>query len=156
MVMGMVGRDKAGIGEIETLDIDRYVSLVHGERAKWLWYGKPRRSGEPYGKSDPDSGNLSFTKDEQGGYIWSHNRVDSIPQEDDVEVRRKEKEAHSPNAVYSQKPPGSATSMLESPGEKDPQLRKTVFKSVTGKMSDARSGLWSHQRPCSWSSWPYK
>jgi hypothetical protein len=141
MVMGMVGRDKAGIGDIETLDIDRFVSLVHGERAKWLWYGKPRRSGEPSGKSDPDSGNLSFTKDEQGGYIWSHSRVDSNPPDDDVEVRRKEKEVHSPDAIYSQRPPGSATSMLESPGEKDPQLRKTVFKSVTGKMSDARSGF---------------
>ncbi|KAE9368837.1 hypothetical protein N431DRAFT_428595 [Stipitochalara longipes BDJ] len=141
MVMGMVGRDKAGISEVETLDIDRLVSLVHGERAKWLWYGKPRRSGEPSGKPDLDAGNLSFTKDEQGGYIWSHHRVDSIPQDDDVEVRRKEKEVHSPNAVYSQRAPGSATSMLESPGEKDPQLRKTVFKSVTGRMSDARSGL---------------
>lgn len=139
MVMGMVGRDKAGIGDIETLDIDRFVSLIHGERAKWLWYGKPRRSGDPYGKSDPDAGNLSFTKDEQGGYIWSHNRMDSMPQEDDVEVRRKEKD--SPDAVYSQKPPGSATSMLESPNERDPQLRKTMFKSVTGKMSDARSGF---------------
>jgi hypothetical protein len=141
MVMGMVGRDKAGIGDIETLDIDRFVSLIHGERAKWLWYGKSRRSGEPYGKSDTDSGNLSFTKDEQGGYIWSHSRVGSIPQEDDAEVRRKEKEKDSPDAVYSQKPPESATSMLESPGERDPQLRKTVFKSVTGKMSDARSGF---------------
>jgi hypothetical protein len=140
MVMGMVGRDKAGIGDIETLDIDRFVSLVHGARAKWLWYGKPRRSGgEQFGKSDPDSGNLTFTKDEQGGYIWSHSRVDSMPPEDDAEVRRKEKE--SPDAVYSQRPPGSAISMLESPNDRDPQLRKTVFKSVTGKMNDARSGF---------------
>ena len=145
MVMGMVGRDKAGIGDIETLDIDRFVSLIHGERAKWLWYGKPRRSGEPYGKSDPDSTNLSFTKDEQGGYIWSHSKVDSMPQEDDPEIRTKEKEKEKekevPDPVYAQKPPGSAISMVESPGERDPQLRKTVFKSVTGKMSDAKSGL---------------
>jgi ribosomal protein S15P/S13E len=31
--------------------------------------------------------------------------------------------------------------MLDSPYERDLQLRKTVFKSVTGKMSDARSGF---------------
>jgi len=141
MVMGMVGRDKAGIGDIETLDLDRFVSLVHGERAKWLWYGKPRRSGisENFGRSDPESGPLTFAKDEQGGYIWSHSRSDSVPPEDDSEMRKKEMD--SPNAVYSSRPPGSATSMLESPNERDMQLRKTLFKGVTEKMSDARSGF---------------
>ncbi|TVY62712.1 Protein STB6 [Lachnellula suecica] len=141
MVMGMVGRDKAGIGDIETLDLDRFVGLVHGERAKWLWYGKPRRTavGETFGKSDLETGNMSFTKDEQGGYIWSHSRSDSVPPEDDSEMRKVEKD--SPNAVYSNRPPGSATSMVESPNERDPQLRKTIFKGVSGKMSDARSGF---------------
>ncbi|KAG9235435.1 hypothetical protein BJ875DRAFT_459168 [Amylocarpus encephaloides] len=140
MVMGMVGRDKAGIGDIETLDPDRFVSLVHGERAKWLWYGKPRRSGgDSVGKADPGIKNLTFTKDDQGGYIWSNNRSNSNPPEDDVEVRRKEKE--SPFTVYANRPPGSATSVLESPGERDPQLRRAVFKGVSDKMSDARSGF---------------
>lgn len=137
MVMGMVSRDKAGIGDIETLDIEKYVSLVHGERAKWLWYGKPRRTGAGEGKSDADAGNMTFTKDDHGGYIWSHNRADSIPPEDDAEVRKKE----SPNDIYSSKPPGSAVSMLENGTDRDQQLRKTVFKSVTDKMSDARSGF---------------
>ncbi|KAH7403161.1 hypothetical protein BKA64DRAFT_598157 [Cadophora sp. MPI-SDFR-AT-0126] len=139
MVMGMVGRDKPGIGDIETLDYDRFVSLLHGERAKWLWYGKPRRNGgtEQFGRhGDHDIGHLKFQKDDQGGYIWSHSKAESTPVED--EPRKKEE---SPQAVYNNKPPGSATSMLESPNEKDPQLRKTVFKSVTGKMSDARSGF---------------
>ncbi|KAF2864884.1 hypothetical protein BDV95DRAFT_673127 [Massariosphaeria phaeospora] len=45
MVMGMVGAgDKAGIAEIETVDLDRFVELVQGERSKWLWHGKPRKS----------------------------------------------------------------------------------------------------------------
>jgi hypothetical protein len=45
MVMGMVGAgEKAGIADIETVDIDRFVDLVSGEHAKWLWYGKPRKS----------------------------------------------------------------------------------------------------------------
>jgi len=139
MVMGMVGRDKAGIGDIETLDIDRFVSLVHGERAKWLWYGKPRRGGMGESKSDTDTHNLTFTKDDQGGYIWSHNRADSLPPDEDPEPRKREKE--SPQEVYSAPPPGSTASMLDSPLDRDPQLRKTVFKSVTGKMSDARSGF---------------
>ncbi|OWP00247.1 hypothetical protein B2J93_3773 [Marssonina coronariae] len=142
MVMGMVGRDKSGIGDIETLDIDRFVSLVYGERPKWLWYGRPRKHGgsEQPGKStDPDVGNMSFSKNEHGGYIWSHSKAGSAPTPDDIEIR-KEKE-DSPHAVYANKPPGSAASIVETPTEKDLQLRKTVLKSVSGKMSDARSGL---------------
>lgn len=139
MVMGMVGRDKAGIGDIETVDIDRFVTLIHGERGKWLWYGKPRRNGTGEGRSSADMGNLTFTKDDQGGYIWSNNRSESAPPEEDQELRKREKE--SPNDVYSAQPPASASSMLDSPYDRDPHLRKTVFKSVTGKMSDARSGF---------------
>jgi hypothetical protein len=139
MVMGMVGRDKAGIGDIETLDIDRFVTLVHGERGKWLWYGKPRRGGTSEGRSSVDMANLTFTKDDQGGYIWSNNRSETAPLDEGQELRKKEKE--SPNDIYSAQPPGSATSMLESPFDRDTQLRKNVFKSVTGKMSDARSGF---------------
>lgn len=140
MVMGMVGRDKAGIGDVETVDLDRFVSLVHGERSKWLWYGKPRRNGgDPFGKSDSGTGTLSFNKDEQGGYMWSHSKTDTMPPKDEPEPQKKEKE--SPDPVYSNRPSGSATSILESPGDRDPQLRRTVFKGVTDKMSDARSGF---------------
>ncbi|KAF8852196.1 hypothetical protein BDZ45DRAFT_115985 [Acephala macrosclerotiorum] len=110
MLSSIAGRDKAEIGDIETLDIDRFVSLVHGERSKWLWYGKPRKSGGvgTSGKTDPEE-----------------------PPEEEKE---------SPAAVYTSPPPGSATSMIDSPLERD-QLRKNVFKSVTGKMNDARSGF---------------
>lgn len=140
MVMGMVGRDKAGIGDIETLDIDRLVSLVHGERSKWLWYGKPRKNvyAEQFGKSDPNSGVLSFTRDDQGGYMWSHSRTESAAIDDESDRRQ---QAESPQPVYRNQPPSSAVSMVESPFEKDPQLRKNVFKSVAGKMGDARSGF---------------
>ena len=138
MVMGMVGRDKAGIGDIETLDIDRFVPLVHGERAKWLWLGKGKRSGHTIeGKSENGPTNLSFSRDDHGGYIWSNNRTDKPPLEEEKELRKKEKD--TPVDIYSANPPGSAISMLDSPYEKDPQLRKTVIKSVTGKMSDASS-----------------
>lgn len=142
MVMGMVGggRDKAGIGDIETLDIDRFVSLIHGERSKWLWRGKARRSGtgESFGKSLPEMGNMIFSKDDQGGYVWSSKRSDSIPVDDEPDGRKRD----SGNSVYSGRPPGSTVSMVDSPAaERDQHLRKTVFKSVTGKMSDARSGF---------------
>jgi hypothetical protein len=142
MVMGMVGgvRDKAGIGDIETLDIDRFVTLIHGERSKWLWQGKTRRSGtgESFGKSLPEMGNMVFSKDDQGGYVWSSKRSDSVPIDDDPDGRKRD----SGNSVYSARPPGSTLSMVDSAAtEKDQHLRKTVFRSVTGKMSDARSGF---------------
>lgn len=139
MVMGMVGRDKAGIGDIETLDLERFVSLVHGERAKWLWHGKPRRTGAGDVRPGEDSANYTFAKDDHGGYMWSHHKNDAVSADEDSEQRRRDKE--SPSDIYLGQPPDSATSVVESPVEKDPQLRKTVFKSVTGKMSDARSGL---------------
>jgi hypothetical protein len=140
MVMGMVGRDKAGIGDIETLDLDRFISLVHGERAKWLWYGK-RRRGATIGdaRQTEDSANYTFSKDDHGGYMWSHHRPDSVSADEDPELRRRDKE--SPSDVYLGQAPDSTTSVVDSPMERDPQLRKTVFKSVTGKMNDARSGL---------------
>jgi hypothetical protein len=142
MVMGMVGgvRDKAGIGDIETLDIDRFVSLIHGERSKWLWQGKARRSGtgETFGRSLPEMGNMVFGKDDQGGYVWSSKRSDSVPVDDDPDTRKRD----GSNIVYSSRSPGSNLSMVDGPvAEKDQHVRKTVFKSVTGKMSDARSGL---------------
>lgn len=140
MVMGMVGgRDKAGIGDIETTDIDKFVSLIHGERGKWLWYGKSKRGGasEGHSRTASEFGNMSWNKADQGGYMWSNNRADSMVQEDDQESRS----AESPGTVYDHRPPGSAISMVESPSDRDRELRKTVFKSVTEKMNDARSGL---------------
>nr|OQO28176.1 hypothetical protein B0A51_04596 [Rachicladosporium sp. CCFEE 5018] len=38
MVMDAVGRrDKAGLAEIETSDLERFVQLIYGEHCKWLW-----------------------------------------------------------------------------------------------------------------------
>ena len=46
MMMGIVGAgEKDGIAEVETVDIDRFVELVRGDHAKWLWHGRPRKTG---------------------------------------------------------------------------------------------------------------
>jgi len=48
MVMDAVGkRDRAGIADIETTDLERFVQLLYGERCKWLWDGKPRKNANP-------------------------------------------------------------------------------------------------------------
>lgn len=137
MVMGMVGRDKSGIADIETCHIETFISLVHGARSKWLWYGKSRRSGaNDRGRSESAVAHMSFTKDDHGGYMWSHSRADSLP-EDDAGIRKKEVS----DEIYSAQPPGSATSMVETPNDRDLQLHKAVFKKATGKMSEAKQGF---------------
>jgi len=44
MVMDIAGRaDKVTIADVETVDYDRFVQLVKGDRARWLWHGKSRK-----------------------------------------------------------------------------------------------------------------
>ncbi|KAK5016121.1 hypothetical protein LTR39_002248, partial [Cryomyces antarcticus] len=136
MVMDAVGRrDKAGIAEIETVDIERFVQLVHGERAKWLWYGKAMKSssgsGDMFNRLPGDEG-LIFQKDDQGGYAWSGKRRDSTNEESGTRKRD--------HASYYAGRPSIYPGMEDV--DKSDQLRKqTVLKRASGRMNDARSGL---------------
>ncbi|KAI1414006.1 hypothetical protein F5Y13DRAFT_159541 [Hypoxylon sp. FL1857] len=130
IVLGMVGgRDKGGIGDTETLDLDRFISLASGERAKWLWHGKPRRSpADNHDKSVPDMSNILFGKEEPSSQA---KRTHTASQDEETETRRRED-----TPVYSTPAPGSAVSVVDTPGEKD-AFRRGI-KSVA---RDARSGL---------------
>ncbi|RWA03975.1 hypothetical protein EKO27_g11130 [Xylaria grammica] len=121
IVLGMVGsRDKGGIGDIETINLDRFIGLVTGERAKWLWHGKAKRTpAADHEKSGPDM--ILLGKEDLRTSF-----------EDDADRRRED----SP-AVYSTPAPGSAASVTDSPIDKD-AMRRGMFKSVA---RDARSGL---------------
>jgi hypothetical protein len=80
MVMGILGaREKAGIADIETLDIERLSQLVHGSRLKWLWQGKPLKSGggELFGAPSDELNGKIFSTDDQGGFMWTGKR-DSV------------------------------------------------------------------------------
>jgi hypothetical protein len=138
MVMGMVGaREKAGIGDIETVDIEQFIQLVRGDRAKWLWYGKPRKTvqDEPLGKFYDDN-RLIFGNDDHGGYVWSSTKRDSTADEGSSELGKK----RGAGAVYIKSASESAGS-LGNPADKEQHIRRAMFKSVTGRMNDARSGL---------------
>ncbi|PYH44813.1 putative Sin3 complex subunit (Stb2) [Aspergillus saccharolyticus JOP 1030-1] len=131
MVMGMVrGREKGGIADIETLDIDTFARLVKGERAKWLWRGKPRKGG--IGESvigGPAAADMVFTSDEQGGYLWTTRKRHS---QEDMTAERLRSEADR-----SQKPPAPGVPF----DEKDQNLSSIVRRGVSGKVSDARAGF---------------
>lgn len=137
IVMEMVsGRDKGGIGETETTDIDKFISIVSGERAKWLWHGKPRRSIGMDGDTKTDDMTGMLARQETTS-SWRTN-AQSLPTEEDHDRPRKD---DSPAAGYPQQPPQLSTiHSTDGPGERDP-IRKAMFKSVAGKVSDARSGL---------------
>lgn len=135
IVMGMVsGKDKGGLADIETLEIERFVMFAYGERAKWLWYGKPRRLATDQEARNPEVPSPGFGKDEDRGNTMS--RVQTIQPEEETDSRRKE---DLPSG-YSDIPSGPPTSFPESPGEKE-ALRRNVLRSVAGKMSDAKSGF---------------
>ena len=124
------GREKAGIAEIETLDIETFVQMGSGDRFKWLWYGKSRknnRENDVFSNLGGDEG-MVLNDNEQGG----GERRDSV--EDDPSLRHV-----LSDRIYLGSSLGSHPT-TDHP-EKDQGLRKAVFKNVTGKANDARSGL---------------
>uniref|UniRef100_A0A093VA40 Protein STB6 n=1 Tax=Talaromyces marneffei PM1 TaxID=1077442 RepID=A0A093VA40_TALMA len=130
MVMGMVGREKGGISDIETLDLERFAQLVYGERARWLWQGKPLKSSLNHGlESASRAEDLAFTTDDQGSYFWagrkryagSDSGADRVAQDND-----------------STKRPHELVPAVE---DKDLNLGRIVSRSLTEKVSDARAGF---------------
>lgn len=135
IVMGMVsGKDKGGLADVETLDIEKFVTFVYGERPKWLWYGKPRRSPAEQDGRSPVSASPNARKDEEPSHVM--NRVQTAQPDFEPETRLRE---DSP-VVYADTPNGSTTNLADSPGDKE-ALRRGVLRRVGGKMSDAKSGL---------------
>ncbi|KAJ5455356.1 hypothetical protein N7475_010477 [Penicillium sp. IBT 31633x] len=123
MVMGMVrGRDKGGIADIETLDLDTFVQCCNGERAKYLWLGKPRKSGLEDGFTRGNGSDMVFTTDEQGGYVWTSRKKDS---DEDTNVERV----------------GSGLDRPWKTPESNIEEKDHRKKGVSGRVSDARAGL---------------
>ncbi|RCI12999.1 hypothetical protein L249_0194 [Ophiocordyceps polyrhachis-furcata BCC 54312] len=127
IVMDMVsGKDKGGLADIETLDINRFASLVYGERPKWLWHGKPRRTAAELVDDDQELGAMILAKQEPGGQ--SAKRVQTMVLDEEPEAKRREEAFAVPPAH----PHGAAGNGAYHAGERDAS-RKNVFRSVAGK-----------------------
>ncbi|CAP59846.1 uncharacterized protein PODANS_1_1740 [Podospora anserina S mat+] len=137
LVIGMVGgKDKANIGDIETVDLGKFINLAYGERPKWLWHGKPRRTQQ---ETAPGSAFGKELREETIVPQSGSRRTQSAPVEDELEAKKRE---DSP-AIYAPPPVTNSapiTAESHNPGDRD-ALRKGIFKGVAGKVSDARSGL---------------
>jgi len=126
MVMDVVGgRDRAGIAEIETTDLERFVQLIYGERSKWLWYGKPiKKAKQAQTETRSASGGLIFRPDEQGGYAWTGRKstVDGMP----VPPREQYNDMRTP---------------MEEDTSDDEEQKRGIFRRATGIKREAKSGL---------------
>ncbi|KAE8149669.1 hypothetical protein BDV25DRAFT_124030 [Aspergillus avenaceus] len=131
MVMGMVrGREKGGIADIETLDIDNFVHLVTGQRAKWLWRGKPRKGAvDDSFAGGPPAADMMFTTDEQGGYLWTSRKRQS---HDDLLGER---------SFQGSDRTGKQPELAHTFDEKDQNLGRMVRRGVSVRVSDARTGF---------------
>ncbi|KAF2114724.1 hypothetical protein BDV96DRAFT_575801 [Lophiotrema nucula] len=133
MVMGMVGAgDKAGIAEVETVDIDQFIELVYGERAKWLWYGKPRKThtGDMFKRLPDEDGRVS--PDEQRAHVTARLLKREATLDGHSLTKRDtnlEEEKRHPE------PYGQGEGF-----EKDPHSKRAVIKRATDKI-ESGSGL---------------
>lgn len=121
-------REKAGIADIETLDMETFVQLASGERAKWLWYGKPGKTGTDVLEQPGADGGTVFENDQHA--VWVKKERESV---NDDHPRALIDRIHT-NTSHGSTSNGDGA-------EKDQALRRVVLKSVTGRMTDARSGL---------------
>ena len=135
MVMGIVRKDKPGISEVETVDMNTFIATVSGERSKWLWHGKQSKN--------PSVGVLSNLTVEDGDVFSGDENALSLRR-----TRTKELPADYPHLVPSHSHleriysnASTSQTSLEQASDKEPALRKAVLKSMTGKMNDAKSGL---------------
>lgn len=120
IVLDMVsGKDKAGLADIETLDIDQFAGLAYGDIPRWLWQGKPRRTPFDYLDLDHEETPVSAKPVE----TTAQSRRRAISQSGD---EHPEHGTSQPSTTY----------YIDKDG-----TRRAVFRSVAGRMSDAKSGL---------------
>ncbi|GIZ42110.1 hypothetical protein CKM354_000539000 [Cercospora kikuchii] len=138
---GIGRRDRAGIAEIETVDIDRFVQLVYSDRCKWLWLGKPLKKRKVSDEAERNihdaqeqpgfSKSLVFKADEQGGFTWTAGRKSTV---DGSEPRRRETE-------LEQYGDSRVPSPIDEGDESDKDAKPSVFKRATSVKHDAKSGF---------------
>jgi len=134
MVMDAVGRrDRAGIAEVETCDIERFAQLVYGDRCKWLWLGKAPKKSRDHApeKTIADEGRnlsrgLTFRQDDHGGFTWTARKsvADGMP------TSKLPEDVTTPTAENG-----------ESPSDGESRAKTGVLKRASGFKNEAKSGL---------------
>lgn len=133
MVMEMVGaKDKANLADVESVDIERLVELIHGERAKWLWKGKPkRRTTRDIFEEAPRS-----SRHEEAATISRYDTRKELPL-----ARSETRNTLQDPARLKRTTTASTINTMSSPYERegndvDPILRHAVLQRAKGRLRD--------------------
>ena len=130
MFMGMVGnKDRIGVGEVETLDMHVLASTASGDSMKWLWHGKRRNVvlDDSINRYSSDVDLLS----EDDTPPRTHRKRDIV-------LDRIPNLGQRGDQFYNN--PASSQASFD-PSDREQPRHKQVLKSVTDRMSDAKSGL---------------
>ncbi len=151
IVIGMVsrGKEKPNMADIETPDMDKFISLAYGERAKWLWHGKPptlrpsptsHRPPRRRPRPAPNANNNTKTKNTNTNTNTTTTTVTPPTSATRCSSRPPPRPADDDDSPEPAAPaaPSSTAPADEYAGPS--QLRKTVFKSVAGRVRDGLRG----------------
>jgi hypothetical protein len=141
MLDAIAHRDRAGIADIETVDIERFVHLIFGDRCRWLWEGKAIKKPRGIEKAeraldearDPAAPrkSLVFKHDDHGGFTWASGRkstVDGFPENKD-------------NAERQIDPQDNSETVDRADDSSDDGIKATVLKRASALRHEAKSGL---------------
>jgi hypothetical protein len=141
MLDAIAHRDRAGIADIETVDIDRFVHLIFGDRCKWLWEGKAIKKPKGSEKNeralnearDPAAPrkSLVFKHDDHGGFTWAAGRksaVDGFPENKNNDERQID-------------PQDNPEPVDRHDDSSDEGIKATVLKRASALRHEAKSGL---------------
>lgn len=93
------GKEKAGIAEVETLDIERLAQLVSGRSMKWLWQGKDKGTGAGTAAPSDELNGRVFSTDDQGNFIWTSVVKDGTEDFDFIHSHDPEERARRGNRI---------------------------------------------------------
>lgn len=128
MVMGMVrAKDRAGIAEVETPDIDQFAKKISGDTCKWLWKGKARKSLFRNQKATSDE-KLEFTLLHRKGHIVES----SSSEEAELMTQASTDMAHPASTAYLKASVGLT---------KGPPAGKATFEKADGHASEAENSI---------------
>ena len=117
-------REKASIADVETFDLDDFISFGSGERFKWLWHGKPRRHEGPDLLNDLDDG-LVLNDNGEG---WTSKKKSVGDEMSPMHHISDRFYFHASSSSVDHLPPDQA-------------LRRAAIKNLAGKASDNRKGF---------------
>lgn len=137
--------------EMETCDIEKFIENLSGERAKYLWYGKPRKSTISTSAGVASSVDGSTGRRNSAPMSGPSSRVGTGMSGRGLTV------ITGPYSSKNEEPDATGDSSMSHPQsfpmsapvsntghysqESKDHLRKAMFKTMTGRMNDAKSGL---------------